>query len=164
MLTRWSIFLLSSLALMSQTSGAVDSAIENPPVAKIDKKIPGLELMPPGSKLKNVSLPRYEGLKLTLLVTSTQMTVVSPREIKGERVLAYLYDPNHRNEMQMSMKDASFFFDTKILVSRGETTINDPRFQALSQGVIFDSQQKKGFMRGPVTTKFYTNELIKKDS
>lgn len=160
---RWT-FLLIGLACMAQVRGQIVPESTPPPLPEIDQKIPGLDLMPPGSKLGNVSLPRYKGRELSLLVTSTLMTVVSSREVTGEQVLVYMYEPGKIKTTTMWMRDASYFFDTKILISHGETRISDRSFDAIGTGATYDTTLKKCFMKGPLETRFRSLKTHKKDA
>ena len=167
MLSKIKAFLLIGLVCAAQSMGQSVSEAATP-LPEIDKTIPGLDLMPPGSKLKNVSLPRYKGRELDMLLTSTLMTVVSPGEIAGEQVNVYLYDSKKLITTTMWMLDASYFFTSKIkaglLLSRGETRISDQRFDAVGTGMIYDTVLGKCFMKGPVKTRFRFDRSNKKDS
>lgn len=157
-------FLLIGLACMAQSSGQVIPEPTETPFPKVEKTIPGLDLMPPGSKLRNVSLPRYKGRELSLLLTSTLMTVISSREIAGDNVIVYLYDPGNVKTTTMRMPRASYFLDTKILVSHGETRVYDKRLDITGTGMVYDTTLKRGFIKGPAETRIQTEKINKNKS
>lgn len=164
MLGRVCTFMMLGLACMAQAPEQVTPGSAPTPLPETGKKIPGLEWMPPGSKLKNVSLPRYKGRELNLLMTSSLMTVMSPHEIAGDQVFIYLFDPGKVKTGTMWMRDASYFLDTKILVSHGETHVDEPRFDIKGTGMVYDTTLRRGFIKGPVITRIQTEQFNKKKS
>ena len=61
------------------------------PFAGVDKKLPMLELLPVGQVLPKVSLSRYEGPRLSMLLTASSVTVAAPQEIAANILNVYLY-------------------------------------------------------------------------
>lgn len=154
--------LVLCLLVFAGMSAAQTRALMDSPIADVDKEFPGLELLPPGSVLEGVSLPRYKENKLNVLVTSPYMKVESRIEFSGLNVYTYLYDEGQTETTRMFMEVASYFFDTKMLFSRKKTIINDYRLEALGTGMTFDTTRKVGFMHGPVETVIHGDVLKKK--
>lgn len=150
---------LSVLTMLSTASAAESSALMDSPIADVDKEFQAIELLPPGSVLDGVSLPRYENHRPTVLVTSPYMKVESRVELSGKDVLTYLYDETGRETTRIFMAVASYFFNTKMLLSKDATVIRDIRLEADATGVTFDTQRKVGFMHGPVTTVIHVDQL-----
>ena len=65
------------------------------PFAGVDKKLPMLELLPVGQVLPKVSLSRYEGPRLSMLLTASSVTVAAPQEIAANILNVYLYGKNN---------------------------------------------------------------------
>lgn len=127
------------------------AAEEKATLLPTNKEVPGLQLMPPGSILKKVRLPRYEQSTLKALMLAEIMRVVSKVEMSGKDIDITLQNeegqPTHIN-----MDKASYFFDVEKLISESFTDIRDPRFKATGTGIILDTLKLKGFLSGPVTT------------
>ena len=66
------------------------------PFAGVDKKLPMLELLPVGQVLPKVSLSRYEGPRLSMLLTASSVTVAAPQEIAANILNVYLYGKTTR--------------------------------------------------------------------
>lgn len=152
---------LSVLTMLCAASAAERGVLMDSPIADVDKEFKAIELLPPGSVLDGVSLPRYENHKPSVLVTSPYMKVESRVELSGKNVLTYLYDTTGRETTRIFMAAASYFFNTKFLISKDTTVIRDFRMEAESTGVTFDTTRKVGFMHGPVTTVIHVDELKK---
>lgn len=130
------------------------------PLANVDKKLPMLDLLPVGSILDYVSLPRYEGPRLTMLLTADKMKVAAPHEIAGYLLNIYLYGKDGQTT-HMSSGEASYLLDKKLIISRQETTIREPKFSATGSGLYLDTSTKRGFLLGPVTTSIHMDQLKK---
>lgn len=128
------------------------AAEEKATLSPTNKEVPGLQLMPPGSILKKVRLPRYEQSTLKALMLAELMRVVSKVEMSGENIDITLQNeegqPTH-----IKMDRAAYFFDVEKLISESFTDILDPRFKATGTGLILDTIKLQGFLSGPVTTK-----------
>lgn len=127
------------------------AAEEKATLSPTNKEVPDLQLMPPGSILKKVRLPRYEQSTLKALMLAEIMRVVSKVEMSGEDIDITLQNeegqPTH-----IKMDKASYFFDVEKLISESLTDILDPRFKATGAGIVLDTLKLKGFLSGPVTS------------
>ena len=110
------------------------------PFAGVDKKLPMLELLPVGQVLPKVSLSRYEGPRLSMLLTASSVTVAAPQEIAANILNVYLYGKNNQTS-HLFTQAASYFLDKKLAVSHTETTLRD-----------LDTNIKRGIILGPVQT------------
>lgn len=122
------------------------------PIAGVDKTIPAMALLPPGSVLTQVSLPRYKGPELDMLMTSPKMVIVTKQQIQGETVFIYIYDQGKIKSL-LTSKKASYFLDREMVESQSETQIRDSRIKAKGTGLYFDPSTKKGILLGPVVTE-----------
>lgn len=121
------------------------------PFAGVDKKLPMLELLPVGQVLPKVSLSRYEGPRLSMLLTASSVTVAAPQEIAASILNVYLYGKNNQTS-HLFTKAASYFLDKKLVVSHTETTLKEENFSARGTGLYMDTNIKRGIILGPVQT------------
>ncbi len=135
---------------------------ENSPFVTIDAKFPALDLLPPGSVLKNVSLPQYENRKKIGVITATQMKVVNETEISGENIHIYTFSASGDQSSHLFTLGGSYFFNTQFFVSNLRTILEEARFRAVGAGLRFHSDRQVGFLMGPVTTYINTEKLDKK--
>lgn len=125
------------------------SLLMNSPIIDASHEFPALDLLPPGTVLKMVSLPRFINQKLNSLITYPYMKVESRTEVSGRNVMSYLFDDNQKLTTRFYMQDASYLFDRKLLISKKTTILKDYRIDAIGTGMTFDPERKVGFMQGP---------------
>ncbi|WP_300801483.1 hypothetical protein [uncultured Akkermansia sp.] len=87
---------LLTAALYGMAAQADTSLPAATPFAGVDKKLPMLELLPVGQRLPKVSLSRYEGPRLSMLLTASSVTVAAPQEIAANILNVYLYGKNNQ--------------------------------------------------------------------
>ena len=121
------------------------------PFAGVDKKVPMLELLPVGQVLPKVSLSRYEGPRLSMLLTASSVTVAAPQEIAANILNVYLYGKNNQTS-HLFTQAASYFLDKKLAVSHTETTLREENLSAKGTGLYLDTNIKRGIILGPVQT------------
>ena len=121
------------------------------PFAGVDKKLPMLELLPVGQVLPKVSLSRYEGPRLSMLLTASSVTVAAPQEIAANILNVYLYGKNNQTS-HLFTQAASYFLDKKLAVSHTETTLREENLSAKGTGLYLDTNIKSGIILGPVQT------------
>ena len=119
------------------------------PFAGVDKKLPMLELLPVGQVLPKVSLSRYEGPRLSMLLTASSVTVAAPQEIAANILNVYLYGKNNQTS-HLFTQAASYFLDKKLAVSHTETTLREENLSAKGTGLYLDTNIKMGIILGPV--------------
>ena len=121
------------------------------PFAGVDKKLPMLELLPVGQVLPKVSLSRYEGPRLSMLLTASSVTVAAPQEIAANILNVYLYGKNNQTS-HLFTQAASYFLNKKLAVSHTETTLREENLSAKGTGLYLDTNIKRGIILGPVQT------------
>ena len=121
------------------------------PFAGVDKKLPMLELLPVGQVLPKVSLSRYEGPRLSMLLTASSVTVAAPQEIAANILNVYLYGKNNQTS-HLFTQAASYFPDKNLAVSHTETTLREENLSAKGTGLYLDTNIKRGIILGPVQT------------
>lgn len=130
------------------------------PFAGVDKKLPMLELLPVGKVLPKVNLSRYEGPRLSMLLTASSVTVAAPQEIAASILNIYLYGKDSQTS-RLFTRAASYFLDKKLVVSRTETTLKEENISARGTGLYLDTNIKRGIILGPVQTTIRTDHRNK---
>ena len=121
------------------------------PFAGVDKKLPLLELLPVGQVLPKVSLSRYEGPRLSMLLTASSVTVAAPQEIAANILNVYLYGKNNQAS-HLFTQAASYFLDKTLAVFHTETTLREENLSAKGTGLYLDPTIKRGIILGPGRT------------
>ncbi len=138
-------------ALYGMTAQADTSLPAATPFAGVDKKLPMLELLPVGQVLPKVSLSRYEGPRLSMLLTASSVTVAAPQESAANILNVFLYGKNNQSS-RLFTKSASYFLDKKLAVSHTETILREENLSARGTGLYLDTNIKRGIILGPVQT------------
>lgn len=121
-----------------------------------ERKVPAVSLLPAGSVLRKVMIPRYDKQrKLTAVLRSETMTIVDPQTIEGEKVSLELYNPDRSQRGRIDLVKAYFDQRKGTLDARQPVEITSENFAAKGSGLVYTYQQARGFLLGPVNTRFY---------
>jgi len=116
--------------------------------------IPAISLLPEGSILKGVMLPRYDkNRKLVGLLKAEKMTLISSSRIFGETVVMELFNPDRTSRGRVDLLTADFLQDKGLVQTRNPISIASDRVSAQGTGLIYDLHNSKGFIIGPATTR-----------
>ncbi|QTN33047.1 hypothetical protein HZ994_12215 [Akkermansiaceae bacterium] len=112
-----------------------------------------VSLLPDGSVLKGVLLPRYDSQRNLSgdLLTET-MTLVNPELVKGENVLIRFYNPDRSLRGKVKLRSALFDQVKSLLTAEEEVEITNDRLIARGSGLAYAFQDGEGFLRGPANT------------
>ncbi len=142
--------ILTALVLVVPTA---TWAGEAPEIAPPAKEIPAFGLLPDGSELKNVVLPRYdENRRLLSVVNATAMTIVGAGEIAGDTVSALFYNSDQTQRGRVDFAKMVFNQQKGLLTTKDPVHMQSERMSTRGGGLYYSLAQGKGFMLGPVTT------------
>lgn len=118
------------------------------------RKIPAISLLPDGSELQGVVLPRYdEKLRLTGALQADKLTLIGPEVLQGEQVLVRLIDPDReQGETRIELGFAVLDQARGILRANEDVTIDAARFTATGSALHLAFETGRGFVNGPATT------------
>ena len=114
-------------------------------------EFPGLQLLPPGSVVKGISLPRYENHRVTALVQIRELRVESRSRVSLQSIAATLFSKDGFRT-SVSTPRATYDFASQRAETAGRTTVRDDRFTARGGRVVYNARTQKGLLRGPVRT------------
>ncbi len=110
-------------------------------------------MLPDGSKLKGVMLPRYdENQRLTSVLKSKTMTLVSADQIAGEIVSVELFNPDQSPKARIDLISATFYQEKGFIRASEPVEIKSDQMTANGSGLYYSFAGGKGFLLGPVTT------------
>lgn len=143
------LLLLSPCLLTAAEKGG--PAAETEPATRA---IPAISLLPEGSILKGVMLPRYDKeRKLVGLLKAEKMTLITTSRIFGETVVMELFNPDRTSRGRVDLATADFLQDKGLVQTRNPISIVSDRVSAEGTGLVYDLQQSKGFIIGPAITR-----------
>jgi lipopolysaccharide export system protein LptA len=135
-----SILLLAAPALCAQETAP-------------DVKKNPISLLPDGSVLKGVLLPRYdEERNLVGDLKAETMTLIDSKRVQGENVLIRFYNPDRSLRGKVHLDNALFDQEKSRLSANEPVRITTDRLVARGSGLVYAFQGGEGFLRGPVTT------------
>lgn len=121
-----------------------------------DRSLPAVSLLPAGSILKKVLIPRYDKQKkLTAVLRSDEMTVIDNQTVEGRLVRLEFYHPDRSQRGRIDLELARFDQKKGMLESRKPVDIVSSDFTAHGTGLTFAQKQSQGFLSGPVQTRFF---------
>ena len=119
----------------------------------VGKKNP-ISLLPDGSVLKGVLLPRYdEQRNLVGDLKAETMTLIDPEHVQGENVLIRFYKPDRTLRGKVALKNALFDQVNSRLSAKEPVEITSDRLTAKGTGLVYAFQEGVGFLRGPANTR-----------
>ncbi len=124
-------------------------------------EFPALQLLPPGSIVKGITLPRYVGPRVASLFRAAELKVLSRSDVELSGIEAELYSETGETTL-ISAPKVHYSFRSEQASGNGTTTVTDPRFTARGSGVLFSSTLQCGLLRGPVHTTVNTQYFTKK--
>lgn len=122
---------------------------------------PALQFLPEGSVIEGISIPRYDGHRVSALLMADKLIVKTRSSVILEKLSAALYADDD-TQTDIIAGNVTYSFATKVAQTTGDARVQDPRFSASGKGVIFNTTTRKGFLRGPVRTTLSTAKLTEK--
>lgn len=153
-------YLITSL-LSASIISADETAITDKSLTIEEKKrrLPALEILPEGSILKDIRIPRYNAdYTNASLLTAEKLEVISNDEIQGTNVCISLYDKAGKGKTETTLNAVNFNQRTGLITSRENLTFYADTFSASSQGIALDWEKHCGFLLGKNQTIIYIKE------
>lgn len=118
------------------------------------KKLSSFSLLPPGSELNDVMLPRYDDKqRLIGVLHARAMTLIDEESISGTTVSIGFFNPDGSQRGQVDLAKALFRQSAGTLEAMEKVELQSDRIQATGNGLIYHFEQGEGFLSGPVRTR-----------
>lgn len=118
--------------------------------------MPAIALLPDGSELKGVMLPRYdENHVLVGVLKSKAMTLVNSGQIAGTTVSVEFFNPDQSPRGRIDLEKATFYQEKGLLTANEPVTIRSDRMTAQGSGLYYSFIKGRGFLPGPATTTLF---------
>ncbi len=113
-------------------------------------------LLPDGSQLKGVMIPRYdEHHKLVGVLKAKVMKLVSDGVVEGTSIAIEFFNPDRTTRGRIYLEKAMIYQENGTfarLAANAPVEFNTDRFTATGQGFHYRFDTGRGFLTGPVTT------------
>jgi lipopolysaccharide export system protein LptA len=144
----WSLLLVTGSFLAALPLLAAPKKREN--ATRIS---PALDLLPEGSTLKNVSIPRYDQDKNpAALLRAGLMKVINEHHVSGQNVELRVFNKSGEQRLKVHMGAAEYFVSKGILNATEVLTISGDGIKARGTGAVFHLDSRQVFIHGPATT------------
>jgi hypothetical protein len=121
--------------------------------AAATNKIPAIAMLPDGSELKGVMLPRYdENHNLIGVLKSEKITLVSAGQLAGTSISIELFNANQTPRGRIDLVKATYHQEKGLVASTDPVEIKSDRMTASGSGLYYFFDQGQGFLLGPATT------------
>lgn len=121
-------------------------------------EFPALQLLPPGSKVKGISLPRYQNHRVTAHIIADLMEVRTRRLVTMTAIRTMMYSENGETTV-LKLRSADYDFGSSVMTTDKPGSVENPRFSAQGKAVIFNTTTQSGVLKGPVYTTLNTDLL-----
>lgn len=119
-----------------------------------DMKKSPVSLLPNGSVLKGVLLPRYDkNRNLVGDMKVETMTLIDADRVQGENVLIRFFNRDRSLRGKVEMKNALFNQAKSRLFAKEPVEITTDRLVARGGGLVYSLREGEGFLSGPAITR-----------
>lgn len=116
-------------------------------------KSPVMSLLPDGSHLDDVLLPRYdENLRLSASLKAARLTLVDEHSIAGDELIIEFYNPDQSARGRINLKQATVYQDKALIESREPVSLLSDQLCAQGSALHYDYVDGVGFLTGPART------------
>lgn len=121
--------------------------------------LPALKVLPAGSILSGVRIPRYnKDYTPASLLEAKQLKVISKQKIQGSSVDLKIYDKQGQIQASTHLNTINYDQATELITSEETFTFTASQFKTTSQGLILDWKNRRGFFLGKNHTIVYLKE------
>ncbi len=120
-------------------------------------KIPAVSLLPYGSVLESVMVPRYDkNRKLIEVSRASKITLESASRISGEDISMERFHPDGRKNGRIDLGEAIFDQTEGILTAEKSVRIDSERLIAEGTALVYHFETREGFLSGPASITIAT--------
>lgn len=121
--------------------------------APAGNRIESISLLPDGSQLHDVVLPRYDDAnRLVGAMQARLLTLVNDQTVSGDDVRVSFYEDDGSPRGHLEITRALYSEQTGILSGSERVALTSDRLSARGSGIDYSFADGEGFLRGPVTT------------
>lgn len=148
------------LALGLPIAAAQDPAVPVPkPIEVPKKKIAAVSLLPSGSRMERVMLPRYDlARRLSGVLNAGCMTLLNDESISGSEVEIRFFNPDQSPRGEIRLKQATFHQSRGSLEASEDVQLHTDRLRACGSGLTYAFERGEGWLHGPVSTWIQTTK------
>lgn len=109
-------------------------------------------LLPDGSVLKNVILPKYDSdLRLKATLHAEELTLHTRQRVEGKVIQIHFFNPEQKETGIMALAAAIYDEQQTLVTSDSPVSLVSDRLDATGTGLVFNLNANQGFLKGPIT-------------
>lgn len=129
--------------------------------AKSGSVLPALKVLPAGSVLSGVRIPRYNAdYTPASMLTAKQLKIISKQQIRGSSVGLTLYDNTGAITAKTHLNTIDYNQRSELIKTSENLKFSSPQFKSTSQGLILDWKNRRGFLLGKNHTIIYLKKSV----
>ncbi|MGB0993420.1 MAG: hypothetical protein ACPG32_13250, partial [Akkermansiaceae bacterium] len=150
-----SLVWMGAATLSADTKAALPAAKAEKKKEKKGSAFPALDILPEGSILRRVHLPRYnKDFDPISLLKADTLTVISDHEIQGTGITIEIYGENAARVAHTKIHTAIYDTENSTLNATEAIYLKGEKYEASGKGLIFEWKSRRGFLTGPALTNF----------
>lgn len=123
--------------------------------------LPALKVLPAGSILKDVRIPRYTAELLPAsFLKAKKLTIISNKEVEGVNVDVTLFDDSGKPKLTSHLNQLLYNQSDGTIVSRQDLVFQSDTFTIKSKGLVTDWDTQQGFLLGKTETIIYLKDSL----
>jgi len=143
---------------------APDDERDDQPARSSTRLSPSLDLLPSGSILQDVRIPRYDEKKRrAALLKADTLRVISEHRVSGTQIKLQVFNRSGQPSLWVNMQAADYFRDEGRIEARDALTVRGDGFAARGPGAVFHLNSRKAFLHGPAFTSFVRDKARRKN-
>ena len=144
------------IASLLSTIIRADEKAENAAKTKEHNVLPALNVLPAGSVLKGVRIPRYNtDYTPASLLRAEELEVITKQHIQGTNVELTLYEKDGSIKANTFLNTVDYDQASELIKSAENLIFSGAQFQTTCQGLILDWTNRRGFLLGNNQTIIY---------
>ena len=125
------------------------------------KVLPALKVLPAGSVLKDVRIPRYTAELLPAsFLKAKKLTIVNKTEVEGEGVDITVFDDAGKPKLSSHISKLLYNKSAGTIVSQQQLIFKGDTFHIKSQGLVTNWDDQQGFLLGKTETIIYLKKPL----
>jgi hypothetical protein len=120
-------------------------------------RLPAVSLLPKGSTLEGVMLPQYdEEQRLLAVLRADFIEIIDEETVDADKVQIDMYRPEGGHRGSVRLAKARLDQARKMLHASVDARVVSEDMSARGTGLVLSIETSRGFLLGPVVTRFYT--------
>lgn len=126
--------------------------------AEVETSFLPMDLLPPGTVMQGVRLPRYRGEVFLGEVIAQSLLIVNPELVRGDQVVLRMIGKEGGSMLRAELGEAEYDLKDGIMHARGGVRLSEARFNLLGSELDIDLGSRQGWLTGVVRGWFLYEE------